>query len=66
MSLWRVNDYATRLLMIKFYEGLSKNQETHKALRMAQKYLRSYSNGKYDHPIFWAAFVLLDGFEAQK
>ena len=66
MSLWRVNDDATRLLMIKFYEGLSKHQEKHQALRMAQNYLRSYSNGKYDHPTFWAAFVLLDGFEAQK
>lgn len=63
MSLWKVNDDATKLLMIKFYEILSKTQDKHLALRMAQNYLRNYSNGKYDHPTFWAAFVLLDGFD---
>ncbi len=64
MSLWKVDDDATKLLMIKFYESLLTTKDKHLALRTAQRYLRDYSNGKYSHPTYWAAFVLLDGFDS--
>lgn len=66
MSLWKVDDEATKLLMIKFYESLLSTKDKHLALRMAQKYLRDYSNGKFSHPTYWAAFILLDGFDSNE
>ncbi len=63
MSLWPVNDDATKLLLIKFYEQLSITHDKHQALRKAQNYLREYSSEKYSNLIYWAAFILLDGFD---
>lgn len=64
MSLWKVNDKATSLLMQRFYslllDGVSKN----KALTEARRYVREYRDEKgrrpYAAPIFWASFILLD------
>lgn len=61
MSLWKVDDTATQILMTKFYKGLTLGQSKREALLNAQKYLRQYQNGKYDKPEYWAAFILLDG-----
>jgi len=63
MSLWKVDDNATQILMEKFYGNLSKGKSKRKAFNDAQKELRSIDNGKYDDPQFWAAFVMLDGIE---
>lgn len=60
MSLWKVNDKATAILMEKFYENLSKGMGMAEALRTAQQYLRIIERSKYDDPYYWAAFVLLD------
>ncbi len=104
LSLWRVNDKATSLLMTRFYQnllgkrpGLAKPMPKAEALSDAKKWLRSLTvdeidsalaalergellplaRGKgavsrkevsatkssavrpYDHPYFWAAFVLV-------
>jgi CHAT domain-containing protein len=104
LSLWRVNDRATSLLMTRFYQnllgrrtGLSKPLPKAEALSEAKKWLRSLTadgidnelaamergevrplakgNGAaarkeasptksstlqpYDHPYYWAAFVLV-------
>lgn len=64
MSLWKVDDTATQLLMKSFYEHLSQNQDKRQALQLAQKQLKEYEGGKYDDPFFWAAFILLDGIKA--
>lgn len=64
MSLWKVDDNATELLMVEFYRnyfsGVSKTQ----SLKNAQKYVREYSdtegNKLYENPYYWAGFVLLD------
>ena len=61
MSLWKVDDTATQILMTEFYKGLTLGQSKREALLNAQKYLRQYQNGKYDKPEYWAAFILLDG-----
>jgi CHAT domain-containing protein len=57
MSLWPVEDNATKLLMTKFYqywtEGISKPE----ALRMAKRYLINLP--AYNHPMYWGGFVLI-------
>ncbi len=64
LSLWKVDDKATGLLMSKFYEqwlkqGLNKRE----AFRVAQQYLRNLKdeNGEkiYEHPYYWGAFQMI-------
>ena len=59
MTLWPVNDDATRLLMGEFYRNLVSGQTKLQSLHLAQKYLRE-SNVEYNNPYYWAAFILLD------
>ena len=59
MSLWKVDDDATKELMIDFYNNLLKGSSKIEALKAAQKKLRETSG--YDDPEYWAAFILLDG-----
>lgn len=63
MSLWEVNDEATRILMTRFYENLSKRKSKYVAFQDAQKYLRNYKDGIFDRPEYYAAFVLLDAIQ---
>jgi len=59
MTLWPVNDDATRLFMSEFYRNLVSGQTKLQSLHLAQKYLREY-NVEYNNPYYWAAFILLD------
>lgn len=52
-SLWDVDDLATRDLMVGFYQNLAK-MDKQEALRQAQINTRK----KYEHPNYWAAFIL--------
>ena len=61
MSLWKVSDEATRILMIEFYRNLMSGKSKHQSLQEAQHYLRKVDNGKYDDPKYWASFIMLDG-----
>lgn len=61
MSLWKVDDQATKILMTSFHENISAGQSKREALENAQLKLRSYDHNKFDYPEYWAAFVLLDG-----
>lgn len=63
MSLWRVNDEATRILMTELYRNLMSGQSKREALTNAQMALRSYDGGVFDKPEYWAAFVLLDAID---
>lgn len=42
MSLWKVNDNATQLLMTQFYKNLLAGKSKFESLREAQKYVRDY------------------------
>lgn len=70
-SLWKVDDEATRALMVKFYElwnpgpalsdpgesnGKREGMGTAAALEKAQEFVRSHE--KWKHPYYWAAWVL--------
>ncbi|MCR5463394.1 MAG: CHAT domain-containing protein [Bacteroidales bacterium] len=63
MSLWEVDDNATKLMMTRFYENLAKGRSKYVAFREAQNYLRMYDGGLYDEPEYYAAFVLLDAIK---
>lgn len=55
MSLWKVDDEATKDLMTIFYKEYLKNSNRREAFINAQKKIKK----KYKHPIFWGAFVML-------
>ena len=61
MSLNKVDDEATRILMVEFYRYLMKGNTKRQSLKEAQQYLRKVDNGKYDDPKYWASFIMLDG-----
>lgn len=59
MSLWKVDDTATQLLMSDFYKNYLSGKSKQESLRLAQQSLRN--NPEYSDPEYWAAFILLDG-----
>lgn len=61
MSLNKVDDEATRILMVEFYRNLMNGKTKLESLQEAQQYLRKVDNGKYDDPKYWASFIMLDG-----
>ena len=61
MSIDKVDDEATKILMVEFYRNLMRGNTKHQSLKDAQKHLRQVENGKYDKPEYWASFILLDG-----
>lgn len=54
MSLWKVDDEATALLMIELYNGWAQGQNQ-QAFRAAQLAMRK----KYPDPFYWGAFIML-------
>lgn len=61
MSSGKVDDEATKILMVEFYKNLMEGKSKRQSLKNAQRYLRQVENGKYDAPEYWASFILLDG-----
>lgn len=57
MSLWQVDDYGTQSLMTQYYKNLTTNMGRSEALREAQLDMIK-SGEKYNHPYYWAAFIL--------
>lgn len=75
VSLWKVEDQATSLLMRRFYENRTGFYEDERAglvatpmskdaaLGEAKRWLRGFTDGAgsrpYDRPFYWSAFILL-------
>lgn len=53
-SLWKVDDEATRDVMIDFYTALRNLPDKAQALRHAQRAVRE----RHPHPYYWAAFTM--------
>lgn len=56
MSLWKVDDNATSLMMQTFYEHLLSGMSKREAFNLAQASVRA----NYPEPYYWAGFVMLD------
>jgi len=64
MSLWKVDDDATCLLMTEFYRNwITQNMSKHDALDAAKRSVRAHTERGWDNPRYWAAFILLDGLK---
>lgn len=57
ISLWKVSDEATQLLMTSMYREYLKNGDLPKSFRLAQQAVRE----KFPAPFYWGAFVLNSG-----
>ena len=56
MSLWKVDDEATKILMTEFYRHFLSGKSKRESLYLAQQHLRA----THPEPEYWAAFILLD------
>lgn len=63
MSLNKVDDEATTILMIEFYKNLMNGESKLQSLKNAQKFLREFDNGRYLDPKYWQYFIMLDGLD---
>jgi CHAT domain-containing protein len=73
MSLWKVDDAATQMLMTQFYTNLTSGMSKRMSLLDAQRYIREYETDEttnptqkmhpYANPKYWAAFILLDAVD---
>lgn len=61
-SLWKVDDAATRDLMVRAYTALRSGAGRTDAFRAAQ--LEALASAKTKHPYFWAAFVVAGQHDA--
>ena len=61
MSLWKVDDEATKVLMTEFYRYLLDGKSKTESLRQAQEYVKSQPG--WNAPKYWAGFILLDALD---
>ena len=59
MSLWKVPDHATSILMTKFYENLANGNNVRESLNKAKEQLQEIDT-TYTNPYYWAGFIVLD------
>ncbi|MGP1373848.1 MAG: CHAT domain-containing protein [Almyronema sp.] len=57
-TLWQVSDQGTAMLMSNFYQQLSASTQT-KAEILRQAQLELLHSDDYQHPYYWAPFVLV-------
>lgn len=59
MSLWKVPDVETKIIMVSFYKYLKKGKSKSEALRLAKlDYLKNISDKELLHPYYWSGFVI--------
>jgi CHAT domain-containing protein len=57
VSLWQVADTSTSDLMVHFYRHLMASGDKTEALRLSK--LEMIQGGRYNHPYYWAPFILI-------
>jgi CHAT domain-containing protein len=55
ISLWKVNDETTQMLMTAFYEEWLKGKNKREAFKAAQQSIRA----QYPDAYYWAAFIMV-------
>ena len=70
MSLWPVDDLATKEFMVRFYQELKNHKTKRQAFNIAQDQLKNtygnFEDKKHETPTtrpHWAAFILLDAVQ---
>lgn len=59
MSLWKVPDQETKMIMIDFYRFLKKGKSKSEAIRLAKlSYLDKNEGSILSHPYYWSGFVI--------
>ncbi|MGB5962317.1 MAG: CHAT domain-containing protein [Coleofasciculaceae cyanobacterium] len=58
-TLWQVNDESTAELMVGFYQQLIQNPGISKAKALQIAQIELSKQPKYQHPFYWASFVLV-------
>lgn len=58
-TLWQVSDRSTADLMIRFYQELASQTTPSKAKALQMAQLALLKNPQFQHPFYWAPFVLL-------
>lgn len=56
LSLWKVDDNATQLMMTAFYKTLMQTRNKQEAFEKARNAVRT----EYPDPYYWAGFIMLD------
>lgn len=56
MSLWKVDDAATLLMMNTFYKEFLRTNDKYLAMRKAQNEVKRI----FENPYYWAGFIVLD------
>jgi CHAT domain-containing protein/uncharacterized protein HemY len=61
-SLWFLDDEASSLLVTEFYQQLHDDSAASKATALQRAQIRFLENPDYNHPAYWAAFLLLNNW----
>ncbi len=59
VSLWKVSDESTTLLMYNFYTNFIQNKQRNFTFALNKAKRQLIEEGKYAHPFFWSPFVLI-------
>jgi tetratricopeptide (TPR) repeat protein len=59
MTLWTVSDRQSYKLMLRFYRQLIAGRSTENALRKAKLEYLAESSPSYQHPRYWAGYILV-------
>ncbi|MCM3900151.1 MAG: CHAT domain-containing protein [Pyrinomonadaceae bacterium] len=57
VSQWKVESSSTTELMLEFHRGLRSGASKSEAMRRAA--MKIMANRKYDHPFYWAGFIVV-------
>lgn len=58
MSLWRISDKTTPVILEQFYRQILKGEDVDQALRLAKLSYLKENKGNMAHPSLWAAMVV--------
>ncbi len=58
-TLWSVQDESTALLMGEFYSQLKNDPATTKARALQLAQLKVFHDPRFDHPGYWAAYLII-------